>query len=278
MMDKDVRDEEMVSDNDLQPDPMEADSENYLVVEHLKRMPSIFSRGLIYLLVILLVIGAVCVIFVKVDIVVECMSVARPVTEEIRVLSKTKGHVEKVFVSEGQNVEKGSLLFLIRPTAELRFQAESDDSSKHVKAEEGVIVRSETAGTVLSLFVRQAGVSVKESDALCSILSSGGALYMDIWVKNKDIGFIEKRMPIRYKFDAFHYSDFGTMHGNVDQIAPSAVEDQHRGFIFHIQGKIDTPYFEIKGKRYAIKPGMTATAELVTGRRSLLSLVVAKFR
>ena len=101
---------------------------------------------------------------------------------------------------------------------------------------------------------------------------------MDITVANKDIGFIEPDTEIKYKFDAFPYTDYGTLNGKVLMISPSAVEDKTQGFIYHIQGSLDQTYFEIKGKKYPIKAGMTATAELVTEKKSIFSMLFKKLR
>ena len=113
---------------------------------------------------------------------------------------------------------------------------------------------------------------------LCTILPTDSPLYMDIIVANKDIGFIKKGLDIRYKFDAFPFSDYGTISGKVSAISPSAVEDESLSFIYHIQGSLDKTVFEIKQERYPIRPGMTAVAELVTERISIFSLIFRRLR
>lgn len=92
--------------------PVESPSENYFVVEHLNQMPSLFSRGLIYLVAFLLVAGLIYTLVGKVDIAVECRSVACPLSHEVRVLSDQNGYIEAILVSDGQPVEKGAPLYM----------------------------------------------------------------------------------------------------------------------------------------------------------------------
>ena len=144
--------------------------------------------------------------------------------------------------------------------------------------EEGNIIRSINSGTILELNFKNKGEYVRESDLLCTIVPAGDPLYMDITVANKDMGFIETGLEIKYKFDAFPYSDYGTLSGKVTAISPSAVEDKTLGYVYPIKGSLDTLYFEARGKRYPVKSGMTATAEIVTEKKSIFSMLFLKLK
>ena len=361
----------------IQVTPVESPSENYLVTEHLQRMPNIFSRGLLYLIVLLIFIALIFSLVSKIDIVVECDSVVRPRSHKIKIVSDKSGHIEKIFIAEGDAVAKRAPLFLVRSKEVLSYHSkvtvnrlkleqnrislksiESDlaywkkearnlteefentkrlykkrltsigeynniksrlerahtevkkfmserkitlkekkiieeelemnirmlsikngDYSKEANENEnGKMIRAKQAGIVSELYIRNTGDYVREADLLCTIIPSESPLYMDIIVANKDIGFIETSMEIEYKFDAFPYLDYGTLYGKVSVISPSAVEDGAKGFIYHIQGTLDKQYFEISDKRYYIKPGMTATSELITEKKSIFSILFSKFR
>ena len=140
------------------------------------------------------------------------------------------------------------------------------------------IIRADQAGTVSELYFRNRGEYMRESDLLCTIVPAGSPLNMEITVANEDIGFIEEELGIKYKFDPFPFTDYGTIRGSVAAISPSAVEDRAQGFVYRIQGTLPQEYFEIKDKQYPIKAGMTATAELVTERKTILSILFKKVR
>jgi HlyD family secretion protein len=427
----------------------EPEADNYLVSEHLQQMPSLFARGLIYIVVLLLLTSLVYSLLSKIDIVVESRAVARPSSHKIRVIAGHTGFIEKIFISEGRNVQKGDPLFLIRSREAVTYESkvnelqkliplkreyyetriaslqeelkkaeaeyrnslkvnrikleqnaitlkstESDLSywqkevssleqefentkklfdkkltsigefnniksrlerartevaklmshkditlkEKHIiqqdlskietdyqsrrkilekeienlkiekrstlqslKSElqmnekmlmingsdvplkdnnyvEGQLVRAERSGTISELYFRNRGDYVRESDLLCTILPDDSPLYMDITVANKDIGLIEEGMTIKYKFDAFPYMDYGTIEGKVIWIAPSAVEAGEQGFVYNLRGSLGKTWFEDRNNRYSIKAGMTATAEIVTKKKSIFSILFKKLK
>ena len=429
--------------------PADSPSENYIVAESLQRMPSVFSRGLVYIVVLAVASAVAYSLLAKIDIVVSSSAVARPAAHKIRILSDRTGYIEKISIAEGEAVEKSAPLFLIRSKDTLACRAKveelrraiplknqqyetrisaAEDELKHLGTdhrnlldlkklkleqnelslqatgtevaywdkvrglltedlasaralrEQGItakkelnyaetrlenantqlkklaaekkiamkekeviageikkakadygsrtiilekqiknlrlemqttlasmqkeletnekmlalddgscgkakdedenekVIRAENAGTVSELCFRTVGSYVRESDLLCTILPAGSPLYMDITVANKDIGFIEEGTKIKYKFAAFPHTDYGLLHGKVTALSPSAVEDSVLGFVYHVRGDLDTLHYEIKGKRYPIKPGMTAKAELVTKRKSIFAILFKRLR
>jgi multidrug resistance efflux pump len=140
------------------------------------------------------------------------------------------------------------------------------------------VVRSRHEGILSELTVADVGEYVRKHDPLCTILPKDASLYMDITVPNKDVGFIATGMPVKYKFDAFPYTDCGFLFGKVDAISPAATEDRALGLVYHVHGTLEAPCFEIRGNKYLLRPGMTATAELVTDTKSILSILFSRLK
>lgn len=283
------KDSQPIEESDVfQETPVESPSENYMVVEHLQRMPNIFSRGLLYLVVLFLLSGLIYSLVSEIDVVVECRAVARPDSQPIEVIADRNGTIERIFITEGQAVEKNTPLYAIHPTEQNANLSEYEErrpsdpinetfSSGERNGKREIIIAGH-AGTVSKLYFRNVGEFVRKSDLLCSILPMNAPLYMDITVANKDIGFIETGMDIKYKFDAFPYMDCGVILGKVLAISPSAVEDRTLGLVYHLRGSLDTTCFDIREKTYPLKAGMTATAELVTGKKSIFSILFKKLK
>jgi HlyD family secretion protein len=344
---------------DIEVVPVDSPSENSLVTENLQRMPNLFARGLVYLIVSLLVVSLVYSLTGTMDIVATCRAIARPLSHKIRIQSDISGNVEEIYISEGQEVNEGDPLYLIRAVesterteevkrlklqqnlsslksieSEMSFWRKEvnrldrdlknlkelldsgiisareyndtksrleksrtelrklnarreitlnenkilEEEMKKFKEEIEKTIKAESAGTISEMLFRNTGEIVRASEVLCTIIPSDSPLYMDIKVANKDIGFIEKELEVKYKFDAFPYQDYGMLYGKVSFIPPSAVEDKALGFIYRVHGTIDKPYYEIRDKNYPIKVGMTAVAELVTERKTIFALLFKKFK
>jgi multidrug efflux pump subunit AcrA (membrane-fusion protein) len=153
-----------------------------------------------------------------------------------------------------------------------------EEEIRRAEEESEKIIIAENPGTISELYFKNVGEYIRESNLLCTIVPADSPLYMDIIVANRDIGFIEDNMGIKYKFDAFPYGDYGTLKGKVVSIPPSAVEDESMGWIYRVRGDLSQTRYRIRGKEYPVKVGMTATAELIIERRSIFSLFFRKLR
>ncbi len=199
---------------------------------------------------------------------------------------------EKARAKSRETVLKGELRSLEieeeNVLAQMRYELELCESMLAVRppaadsappdAGAGNVIRAELAGTISEMYVRTSGAYVREGDPLCTVVPEGSPLYMDIVVHNRDVGFIAEGLEVKYKFDAFPYRDHGLLRGLVESISPSAVEDPRGGFVYHVRGTLAEPFFVIKGKKYPLKPGMTATAELVTQKKSILEILVSRVK
>ena len=107
-------------------------------------------------------------------------------------------------------------------------------------------------------------------------LSAYKDLYMDIIVENKDIGFIAKDIPVKYKIDSFPHINYGLLSGKIISISLSAAEIEDHKFIYHIKGNIVQPWFDKRGKKYFIEPGMTASAIIIREDKNIFSLFLKK--
>ncbi len=114
MAKKEKNDRQPGSSEIIEVIPSDSPSENILVAEHLQRMPNIFSRGLIYLIVLVLVVGLSYSFLGKMDVVAECRGVAKPLSDKINILADRTGYLEQVYVKAGEEVGKDAPLFLIQ--------------------------------------------------------------------------------------------------------------------------------------------------------------------
>jgi len=179
-------------------------------------------------------------------------------------------------------IEKRKTLKKIRDDIELNERMltlkHGTDHPDEKGDQRGNLIRLQRGGVVSELLFRNKGDYVREGDILCTVVPTDLPLMTEISVSNRDIGFIEKGMKIKYKFDAFPYVDYGSLPGRVSFIPPSAIEDRERQFVYRIHGDIEQKYFDIKGKRYHVKPGMTARACIVTKKKSILSMMLGKLK
>jgi hypothetical protein len=86
-------------------------------------------------------------------------------------------------------------------------------------------------------------------------------------------------MPTRIKLDAFDYQRYGTLAGTLCFISPdSEVAQGQKTAAYIIRITVPQAGVGSGGVRGRVKLGMAGQAEIVTGRETLLALVVKRTR
>jgi membrane fusion protein, adhesin transport system len=80
------------------------------------------------------------------------------------------------------------------------------------------------------------------------------------------------------KLDAYDYSIFGSLRGEVSYISPDTLsEDTKQGELvfYRVQIKIIEREFKgVQAQSIDVRPGLTSTIEIKTGRRSVLDYLI----
>ena len=136
-------------------------------------------------------------------------------------------------------------------------------------------------GLVNTIQLTTPGAKVRPGDVIMELLPTGSALIVEAKLKPVDIAYIRKGLPAAIKLDAFDYSIYGVLRGQVIYISPDALfeKTQHGDqayFRVHIgidEAALATRNREHPGKPVAIQPGMTATVDITTGSQSVLAYI-----
>lgn len=134
------------------------------------------------------------------------------------------------------------------------------------------------AGIVKSIKVTTIGGVVRQGDEILQILPTEDDLVVEAKVKPSDMAAMKVGLPAKVKLDAYDYSIFGSMKGKVTYVsADSLSEETKAGPLTYYRVKINILESEFKGKASGdieVRPGMTATVDIKTGSRSILSFLL----
>jgi membrane fusion protein, adhesin transport system len=134
------------------------------------------------------------------------------------------------------------------------------------------------AGIVKNIKVTTLGGVVRQGDEILQILPTEDDLVVEAKVKPADMAAMKVGLPAKVKLDAYDYSIFGSMKGAVTYVsADSLTEDTKNGPLTYYRVKVNILESEFKGKApgdIEVRPGMTATVDIKTGSRSILSFIL----
>lgn len=133
-------------------------------------------------------------------------------------------------------------------------------------------------GIVKSIKVTTLGGVVRQGDEILQILPTEDDLVVEAKVKPADMAAMKVGLPAKVKLDAYDYSIFGSMKGKVTYVsADSLSEETKAGLLTYYRVKVNILESEFKGKApgdIEVRPGMTATVDIKTGSRSILSFLL----
>ncbi len=136
-------------------------------------------------------------------------------------------------------------------------------------------LRAPVSGTVSQLQVHTEGGVVEGAKPLLSLVPDHARLEAEVMVDNSDIGFVRTGMPVKVKLQAFPYTRYGMIPGTVVGIAPEAVQvKEGQPPVYKARIALDRGYVVANGAQVPLRPGMIASADIVTGKRTLLSYLV----
>jgi membrane fusion protein, adhesin transport system len=139
------------------------------------------------------------------------------------------------------------------------------------------VITSPARGIVKDIRISTIGGVVAAGGVLMEIVPLGDQLLIEARLSPKDIAFIRPGQDATVKITAYESSVYGTLPAKVDRVSPDTIEDQtdKRIYYYRVYVLTDHSFLETKdGKRHPILPGMVATAEIKTGKKTVLAYLL----
>jgi len=136
-------------------------------------------------------------------------------------------------------------------------------------------LRAPVTGTVGQLALHTEGGVVEPAKPIMTVVPSNERLIAEVRLLNRDAGFVSPGQRVSVKLDAFPFSRYGMVSGRVLSISPDAVDDEKMGPVYIVRVALERTTIDRGDRAVPITPGMTATADIVTGTRSYLSYLTS---
>ncbi len=137
------------------------------------------------------------------------------------------------------------------------------------------VVISPVNGIIQRIFVNTIGGVIQPGMNIVSIVPSGQHLMIQARLAPQDIAFMRPGLKATIKFSAYNFSTYGGLLGNVKTISADTIQDKKGGSYYQVL--VQTDQYSLKGpndQKLPIIPGMTATVDIITGRRSVLNYLL----
>jgi hemolysin D len=143
------------------------------------------------------------------------------------------------------------------------------------------IVRSPVTGTIFEFPTKKAKAFVQAGQLIAQIAPQNAPLIVKGQIPSINSGFLKVGQPVKLKFDAYPFQDYGVVSGHLRWISPNSkvVEvDGGKAEIFDLDVTLDQPYIQTATKQIMLTPGQAATAEVIVRQRRIIDFLLDPFQ
>ena len=139
-----------------------------------------------------------------------------------------------------------------------------------------------TSGRVYSLNVHTVGGIVTDAQPLMQIVPDDVKLVFEVYVENKDIGFVKIGMPVEVKVDSFNFQKYGMIDGTVTEIGADSYKDPSDQQTYNKFKVVVTPVgknsIDVMGEEVPLSVGMSVSAEIKIKEKRIIDFFLDPFR
>lgn len=140
-------------------------------------------------------------------------------------------------------------------------------------------LRAPVSGIIFDMQAKNPGFVANPTQKLLQIVPNDKYI-AEVFITNKDIGFVKEGMKVDVRIDSFPFTEFGDIKGKVTNIGSDALppDQTHQFYRFPARVSLNKQAIESQGRTIALQSGMAITANIkVREERSVMSLFTDVF-
>lgn len=135
-------------------------------------------------------------------------------------------------------------------------------------------VKSPVNGTINRLLINTVGGVIQPGMNLIEIVPLEGTLLVEAMIKPSDIAFLRPNQDAMVKYTAYDFTIFGGMAAKLEQINADSITDEKGNSFYLVRLRTDKNYLGPKTNPLPIIPGMIASVDILTGKKTVLSYLL----
>ncbi|WP_416412789.1 HlyD family efflux transporter periplasmic adaptor subunit [Pantoea sp. App145] len=143
------------------------------------------------------------------------------------------------------------------------------------------LITAPVRGTINSIKATTIDGVISRGEQIMSLIPSEDNLLLETRIKPTEVAFLRPDLPATVKISAYDFAIYGGLDGVIESISPDTIIDETKAR----SGREDATYYRVyirthgtnlhvKDKNFPIIPGMTASVEIKTGEKTILSYLL----
>lgn len=142
-------------------------------------------------------------------------------------------------------------------------------------------LKAPVSGIVFQLPIQKAGAVVQPGTRIAEIASGKSPLILRAQMPTTESGSLQEGLPVKLKFDAYPFQDYGLLEGKLSKISPTTSQiDTPNGKIevYRVEVTLNQTCMPSANQCIPLRPGDTATAEVIVRQRRIIDFVLDPFK
>jgi adhesin transport system membrane fusion protein len=138
-------------------------------------------------------------------------------------------------------------------------------------------VRSLVRGTVKELKHNTVGGVIRPGEDIVEIVPLDDTLLIEAKIRPADIAFLHPGQVATIKISAYDFSIYGGLTADLERISADTIRDEENQDgkrFYRVYLRTQTNALQYQGEELPIIPGMTASVEILTGKKSVLDYLL----
>lgn len=135
-------------------------------------------------------------------------------------------------------------------------------------------IKSPIDGVVKKLRYYTIGGVISPGEPIMEIVPTGDKLVVEAKLSPTDRGYVNEGQSAMVKVTTYDFVRYGGLQGIVTHVAPDSSTDENRAPYFRVIVTTDKTYLGQNEGQLPITPGMQATVDIHTGRKSVLEYLI----
>lgn len=199
---------------------------------------------------------------------------------EIEAAELALPRAESALTEATERIEEKYLTFRSEAQAELTAaRSELAGIEERLTAAEDRVerteIRSPVRGVVKTISVRTIGGVIRPGMDIMEIVPLDDTLLVEAKIRPADIGFLRPGLEAMIKFTAYDFSIYGGLKGELESISADTIVDEQTDESYYLVTlRTDKNKLERRGEQLPLMPGMVASVDILTGKRSILDYLL----
>jgi HlyD family secretion protein len=142
-------------------------------------------------------------------------------------------------------------------------------------------LRAPSNGVITEMPIERDRAYVQAGQLVAQIAPQDAKLILRAQMPSDQSGFLRVGLPVKVKFDAYPFQDYGIVSGQVISVSPDSKileTPQGKVEVFELDIALDKNYISTANKQIDLTAGQTASADVIIRQRRIIDFIIDPFK